>query len=146
MECMVLSCRLNCLLPCTYAAHEHFLDQYTHVPQVFFVNGPSCLRVGFGAFAGGGSGFFACAALYAIGNACIGASPMAYAADVMPADLGGFGLGMYRCAGDLGMRAVWIQCLYCALQTWKKLQRLENLLLVCATGVESMTLSCDMQG
>ena len=43
-----------------------------------------------------------CAGLYAIGNACIGASPVAYAADVVPANLGGFGLGMYRCAGDLG--------------------------------------------
>ena len=52
--------------------------------------------------AGGSHGFLACAALYAIGNACIGASPVAYAADVMPAKLGGFGLGMYRCAGDIG--------------------------------------------
>lgn len=52
--------------------------------------------------AGGSHGFLACAALYAIGNACIGASPLAYAADVTPANLGGFGLGMYRCAGDLG--------------------------------------------
>ena len=52
--------------------------------------------------AGGSQGFLACAALYAVGNACCGASPMAYATDVMPDKLGGFGLGMYRCAGDLG--------------------------------------------
>jgi len=53
-------------------------------------------------FAGGSHGFLVCAVLYAVGNACIGASPVAYAADVIPANLGGFGLGMYRCAGDLG--------------------------------------------
>ena len=43
-----------------------------------------------------------CVALYALGNACIGASPVAYASDIMPPRLGGFGLGMYRCAGDVG--------------------------------------------
>ena len=48
--------------------------------------------------------------MYAVGNACIGASPVAYAADVMPANLGGFGLGMYRCAGDLGMIALLAVC------------------------------------
>ena len=43
-----------------------------------------------------------CAAWYALSNACMGASPVAYATDVMPTKLGGFGLGMYRCAGDIG--------------------------------------------
>ena len=42
------------------------------------------------------------AAIYAMGTAIIGASPAAYAADVMPADAAGLGLGIYRCAGDLG--------------------------------------------
>ncbi|DBA89338.1 TPA: hypothetical protein ACH3X1_004132 [Trebouxia sp. C0004] len=68
---------------------------------------PSCLAIaaalGLMAVSGGSHGFLVCAALYAVGNACIGASPVAYAADVMPANLGGFGLGMYRCAGDLGL-------------------------------------------
>ncbi len=63
-----------------------------------------------GCCAGGSQGFLVCAALYAVGNACIGASPVAYAADVMPANLGGFGLGMYRCAGDLGNARLWDSC------------------------------------
>ena len=67
---------------------------------------PSC-----GALQGGSHGFLACAALYAVGNACIGASPVAYAADVMPAKLGGFGLGMCRCAGDLGKWKWWANAL-----------------------------------
>lgn len=41
-------------------------------------------------------------AMYAVGTAIIGASPAAYAADVMPKDAAGLGLGIYRCAGDLG--------------------------------------------
>ena len=40
--------------------------------------------------------------LYAAANACIGATPAAYAADVMPQSVSGFGLGIYRCAGDIG--------------------------------------------
>ena len=40
--------------------------------------------------------------LYAAAHACLGATPSAYAADVMPASISGFGLGIYRCAGDLG--------------------------------------------
>ena len=63
--------------------------------------------------AGGSHGFLACAALYALGNACIGASPVAYAADVTPANLGGFGLGMYRCAGDLGTPSNTCSCWLC---------------------------------
>jgi hypothetical protein len=46
--------------------------------------------------------FVLAAAIYAMGTAIIGASPAAYAADVMPADAAGLGLGIYRCAGDLG--------------------------------------------
>lgn len=46
--------------------------------------------------------FVGAAALYAVGTAIIGQSPAAYAADVMPADAAGLGLGIYRCAGDLG--------------------------------------------
>lgn len=52
--------------------------------------------------AGGPELFSAAAVVYAISNACIGAAPAAYAADVMPQNLGGFGLGVYRCAGDIG--------------------------------------------
>lgn len=40
--------------------------------------------------------------IYAAANACIGATPAAYAADVMPSAVSGFGLGIYRCAGDVG--------------------------------------------
>jgi len=47
--------------------------------------------------------FVGAAALYAVGTAIIGQSPAAYAADVMPADAAGLGLGIYRCAGDLGL-------------------------------------------
>ena len=46
--------------------------------------------------------FVLAAAVYAVGTAIIGASPAAYAADVMPKDAAGLGLGIYRCAGDLG--------------------------------------------
>ena len=47
--------------------------------------------------------FIAAMMLYAAANACIGATPAAYAADVMPQSVSGFGLGIYRCAGDIGM-------------------------------------------
>ena len=43
------------------------------------------------------------AAVYAVGTAIIGASPAAFAADIMPAGAAGLGLGIYRCAGDLGV-------------------------------------------
>ena len=46
--------------------------------------------------------FTAAAVLYAAANACLGATPSAYAADVMPSSISGLGLGIYRCAGDLG--------------------------------------------
>ncbi|CAK0782313.1 hypothetical protein CVIRNUC_005628 [Coccomyxa viridis] len=47
--------------------------------------------------------FIAAMMLYAAANACIGATPAAYAADVMPQSVSGFGLGIYRCAGDIGL-------------------------------------------
>ncbi|KAK9866843.1 hypothetical protein WJX84_004388 [Apatococcus fuscideae] len=47
--------------------------------------------------------FLAAAVLYACSNACIGATPAAYAADVMPSNISGFALGIYRCAGDIGL-------------------------------------------
>ncbi|KAK9819267.1 hypothetical protein WJX81_001189 [Elliptochloris bilobata] len=47
--------------------------------------------------------FFAAMVMYAAANACIGATPAAYAADVMPSAVSGFGLGIYRCAGDIGL-------------------------------------------
>ena len=53
-------------------------------------------------YAGNAAIFVAAAGLYAMSNACVGATPVAYASDVMPSGLGGFGLGIYRCAGDLG--------------------------------------------
>ncbi len=46
--------------------------------------------------------FTAAMMMYAAANACIGATPAAYAADVMPQSISGFGLGIYRCAGDIG--------------------------------------------
>lgn len=52
--------------------------------------------------AGRVEGFLAATALWAVSNACIGATPAAYAADVMPQDISGLALGIYRCAGDLG--------------------------------------------
>ncbi len=42
--------------------------------------------------------------VYAVANSCIGATPAAFAADVMPQSVSGFGLGMFRCAGDIGAR------------------------------------------
>ena len=42
--------------------------------------------------------------LYAAAHACIGVTPNAYAADVTPSSMSGFGLGIYRCAGDLGAK------------------------------------------
>ena len=57
-------------------------------------------------FAGRTDLFVLAAAIYAMGTAIIGASPAAYAADVMPADAAGLGLGIYRCAGDLGALSV----------------------------------------
>ena len=47
-------------------------------------------------------GFLIATAVYAVSNACLGATPAAYAADVMPQDVSGLGLGIYRCAGDMG--------------------------------------------
>lgn len=49
--------------------------------------------------------FTAAMMMYAAANACIGATPAAYAADVMPQSVSGFGLGIYRCAGDIGKLA-----------------------------------------
>jgi hypothetical protein len=46
--------------------------------------------------------FVGAAAVYAVGTAIIGASPAAFAADIMPKGAAGLGLGIYRCAGDLG--------------------------------------------
>jgi hypothetical protein len=40
--------------------------------------------------------------VYAVANSFIGATPAAFAADVMPQSVSGFGLGMFRCAGDIG--------------------------------------------
>ncbi len=54
------------------------------------------------AHAGRTEFFFAAMVVYAAANACIGATPAAYAADVMPSAVSGFGLGIYRCAGDIG--------------------------------------------
>ena len=50
--------------------------------------------------------FTAAMMMYAAANACIGATPAAYAADVMPQSVSGFGLGIYRCAGDIGKLAI----------------------------------------
>lgn len=47
--------------------------------------------------------FAGAAMLFAAANSCIGATPAAYAADVMPSSVSGLGLGIYRCAGDLGL-------------------------------------------
>jgi len=52
--------------------------------------------------AGRMEGFLAAAGIWAVSNACIGATPAAYAADVMPQNVSGLGLGIYRCAGDMG--------------------------------------------
>lgn len=55
--------------------------------------------------------FFAAMVIYAAANACIGATPAAYAADVMPSAVSGFGLGIYRCAGDIGTpRVCFVNC------------------------------------
>ena len=56
-----------------------------------------------GMYTGCVEAFIGAAALHAMGTAIIGQSPAAYAADVMPSDAAGLGLGIYRCAGDLGV-------------------------------------------
>ena len=67
---------------------------------------PSCLGLAAAlcimAMTGRIEGFLAAAAIWAVSNACIGATPAAYAADVMPKNVSGLGLGIYRCAGDIG--------------------------------------------
>ena len=67
-------------------------------------------------------GFLAAAAIWAVSNACIGATPAAYAADVMPKNVSGLGLGIYRCAGDMGEHVLqhmsnrkWLLDLICSL-------------------------------
>ncbi|KAK9810950.1 hypothetical protein WJX73_000538 [Symbiochloris irregularis] len=68
---------------------------------------PSCLGMAAALMIMANTGcteaFTAAAVMYAAANACLGATPSAYAADVMPASISGFGLGIYRCAGDLGL-------------------------------------------
>lgn len=59
--------------------------------------------------AGRVEGFLAAAGLWAVSNACIGATPAAYAADVMPQDISGLALGIYRCAGDIGASPIFAQ-------------------------------------
>eukprot|EP00884_Botryococcus_braunii_P001802 jgi/Botrbrau1/11622/Bobra.0209s0013.1 len=46
---------------------------------------------------------FMATGVYALANAIVGATPAAYAADVVPTSYQGFGLGVFRCAGDLGL-------------------------------------------
>ena len=65
----------------------------------------SVLTCGTALYAGRADMFVLAAAVYAVGTAIIGASPAAYAADVMPKESAGLGLGIYRCAGDLGTLA-----------------------------------------
>ncbi|KAK9864537.1 hypothetical protein WJX84_006292 [Apatococcus fuscideae] len=68
---------------------------------------PSCVGLAAALALMGATGnphiFMAAAVLYACSNACIGATPAAYAADVMPSNISGFALGIYRCAGDIGL-------------------------------------------
>ena len=56
--------------------------------------------------------------VYAVANSFIGATPAAFAADVMPQSVSGFGLGMFRCAGDIGA--------YCYLARIKALYIFDN--------------------
>eukprot|EP00891_Asterochloris_glomerata_P001245 jgi/Astpho2/1245/fgenesh1_pg.00023_%23_12_t len=71
---------------------------------------PGCVglaaALGLMAAAGNAAFFVAAAGLYAMCNACIGATPVAYASDVMPSGLGGFGLGIYRT--DAGPCLPWL--------------------------------------
>ena len=53
--------------------------------------------------------FIGAMVLYAVANSCIGATPAAFAADVMPQSVSGFGLGMFRCAGDVGARSLFLR-------------------------------------
>lgn len=77
---------------------------------MLMTNKPACRS------AGRVQAFVGAAAVYAVGTAIIGASPAAFAADIMPAGAAGLGLGIYRCAGDLGActfghRVVTLLCL-----------------------------------
>jgi DHA1 family multidrug resistance protein-like MFS transporter len=46
--------------------------------------------------------FLGSALLLAVGTSIMGPAPAAYAADVAPAEVRGFAMGLYRSAGDLG--------------------------------------------
>ena len=59
-------------------------------------------HVCFHGSAGNAMTFWLGASLYAVGNAIIGASPSAYAIDVLPPEATGLGIGIFRSAGDLG--------------------------------------------
>lgn len=63
------------------------------------------------------------AALYGVGNALRSAALVAYALDVLPPASRGVGIGLLRCAGDLGAR-----CL------------LPSILILCSEGVSSSPL------
>lgn len=54
------------------------------------------------AVAPGPAAFVGAAVLLAVGTGIVGPAPAAYAADVVPADARGAGMGLYRSAGDIG--------------------------------------------
>lgn len=73
--------------------------KWTIMPSCLGLSAALCIM----AMTGRMEGFLAAAGIWAVSNACIGATPAAYAADVMPQNVSGLGLGIYRCAGDMGL-------------------------------------------
>ncbi|BDA45298.1 probable quinolone resistance protein NorA at N-terminal half [Coccomyxa sp. Obi] len=86
------------IMPAAFVA-DKLGRKWTIVPSCFGLAGSLLLM----AVTGRQELFIGAMMLYAVANSCIGATPAAFAADVMPQSVSGFGLGMFRCAGDIGL-------------------------------------------
>ncbi|CAL5228622.1 g11787 [Coccomyxa viridis] len=86
------------VMPASFVA-DKLGRKWTIVPSCLGLAGALLLM----AFTGRQEMFTVAMMMYAAASACIGATPAAYAADVMPHSVSGFGLGIYRCAGDIGL-------------------------------------------
>ena len=66
---------------------------------------------------------YCAAALYGVGNALRSAALVAYALDVLPPASRGVGIGLLRCAGDLGGGFCRCQCQCCLQRLLSSLNR-----------------------
>ena len=63
----------------------------------------TAVALGVLALAGNVTGFLVGAGILALATSLLGPAPAAFAADVVPAEIRGFSLGLFRTAGDLGL-------------------------------------------